>query len=66
MTVPLTNIHTVYIHNTGKNVKPKNLKHIHQLMNQNKSSKITAHTKDNKLKIIQIGYIHEEIFLGYH
>jgi hypothetical protein len=41
-------------------VKPKNLKHIH-LMNQNKSSKITAYTKDDKLKIIQIGCIHEEI-----
>lgn len=61
MTAPLTNILTVYIHNTGKHVKPKNVKHIHKLMNQNKSSKITAYTKDDKLKIIQIGCIHEEI-----
>lgn len=60
-TVSIMNVSKIYIHNIGKHVKPKNSKHMQKIMNENKSSKITAYTKDDKLKIIQIGYTYEEV-----
>ena len=60
MSISLLNISRLYIHNIDKYIKPKDMKHASKIMNANKKSKITAITKDQKIKIVQIGLIEED------